>query len=156
MLYSFWDGVGHWDETYDQMNNETKSKSQRTTLKHSFNHSLKQNFIYMHLQFLKCSKWLNQKLYKYITSSRILLARRSILNILPTTGAKRLCHYMSCFLTNSIPSSMSMAEILAASKHVELMDCNPESLRYSSTPCKDNSDPYSSAICLKFLCQAQM
>ena len=96
-----------------------------------------------------------EKKRRYITSSRIFSAKRSILNILPTTGATLLCHSMSCILSNSIPSSMRMAEILAASKHVELMDCNPESLRYSSTPCKDNSDPYSSAICLKFLCHAQ-
>lgn len=91
----------------------------------------------------------------YITSSRIFSARRSILSILPTTWAKLLCHSMSCFLLNSIPSSMSMEEIFAALKHVELMVCNPESLRNSSTPCKDNWHPYKSARCLKFLCHTQ-
>lgn len=114
--------------------------------------------IYNNMKFFKLITLMQVrkvKIKKYITSSRIFSARRSILNILPTTWAKLLCHSMSCFLSNSIPSSMSMVEILAASKHVELMDCNPESLRYSSTPHKDNWDPYYSAICLRFLCHIQ-
>ena len=35
------------------------------------------------------------------------------------------------------------------------MDCKPEHLRYSSTPLKDTSEPYSSAISLKLLCHEQ-
>ena len=157
-LYSFWDGVGHWDETHDQVNNETKSKSRRISLKHSINHFTKtENIIQRTAYTCIYNLWNAQedKIKRYITWSRIFSAKCSILNILPTTGAKLLCHSMSCFLSNSIPSSTRMADILAAPKHIELMDCNPESLRYSSTPCKDNSDPYSSAICLKFLCHVQ-
>ena len=45
-------------------------------------------------------------------------------------GVKFLCHWMSCFLSKSIPSSISIAVILAALKQVEVMDCNPEHLRY--------------------------
>lgn len=56
-------------------------------------------------------------------------AKRSILNILPTTGTNFLCQSMLCFLSNTSPSSMSMADILAALKHVEQMESNPEDLR---------------------------
>ena len=83
------------------------------------------------------------------SSSSIFSARCLILNILPTMGAKLLCHWMSCFLSKSIPSSISIAAILAALKQIEVMDCNPEHLWYSSTPLKDTSEPYSSAISLK-------
>lgn len=93
---------------------------------------------------------------RYLTSSRISSANRSILKILPTRGPKLLCHPISCFLSNCKPSSISMAVILAALKHVEVMDCIPDTLRYSSTPCKDNSDPYSSAMSLKFLWHYKM
>jgi len=87
--------------------------------------------------------------YWYLTCSRICSATRSVLKILPTKGVKFLCHCISFFLSISTPSSISMAEIFAAFKHVEVMDSIPETLRYSSTLCKDTSVPYSSATSLK-------
>lgn len=92
-----------------------------------------------HQKELIISIWNEQP--KHLTWSRISSARRSILKILPTTGAKRRCHSMSWPLSNCMPSSMSMAENFAALKHVEQIDCNPETLRCSSTPCNDFSDP---------------
>lgn len=94
---------------------------------------------------------LKVNVHKCLTCSRICSATRSVLKILPTKGVKFLCHCMSCFLSISMPSSMSMAENFAALRHVELMDSIPDALRYSSTPCKDTSVPYSSATSLKLL-----
>lgn len=91
----------------------------------------------------------------HLTWSRIFSARRSILKILPTTGAKLLSHSISYLLSNSIPSSMSMAENFAALKHAELIDCSPEILRCCSTASNDFSDPYSSAISFKLLCNTR-
>lgn len=88
-------------------------------------------------------------MYWYLTCSRICSATRSVLKILPAKGIKFLCHSISFFLSICMPSSISMAEIFAAFKHVEVMDCSPDTLRYSSTPCKDTSVPYSSATSLK-------
>lgn len=112
----------------------------------SRNPSIKFKFIFTYTVFPKLC---HRKRLNYLTSSRIFSARRSILKILPTTGAKLLCHSISCILSNSIPSSMSMAAIFAALKHNELMDCNPLHLRYSWMPRNDTSDPYNSAISLR-------
>ena len=77
----------------------------------------------------------------FLTSFRIVSARCSILNILPTNGAKDLCHSRSSFLSKFSPSSMRMAAIFAALKQVELMDCNPLTRRNSSIPCNELSHP---------------
>lgn len=89
---------------------------------------------------------------KKLTSFRIFSARRSTLTSLATWGVKLLCHSVSSILSKCIPSSKITVEILAALKHVELIDSNPEILLYSTTASKVDSHPYNWAISLRFLC----
>lgn len=89
---------------------------------------------------------------KNLTSFSIFSARRSTLTSLATWGVKLLCHSVSSILSKCIPSSKITVEILAALKHVELIDSNPEILLYSSTASKVGSHPYNAATSLRFLC----
>jgi hypothetical protein len=94
---------------------------------------------------------LNINVNKNLTSLRIFSARRSTLTSVATIGVKVLCHSVSIILSKTIPSSKITVEILAALKHVELIDSNPETLLYSSTASKFDLHPYNSAISLIFL-----
>lgn len=89
-----------------------------------------------------------------LTSLMIVSASHSILRTLPTTGANSLWDSKSSILSNTMPSSIRMADKLAAWKHLELIDFNPPALLYSSTFWSEASQLYNAAMSLRLLCNS--